>query len=72
MRKFKVRIITYVLESENKCLQIIGAVTFRGRANHYYKSSGSSYEQAEAMNQRALAGYEKVLEVDHPDTLTSV
>ena len=24
MRKFKVHIITYVLESENKCLQIIG------------------------------------------------
>ena len=24
MRKFKVRIITYVLKSENECLQIIG------------------------------------------------
>ena len=48
------------------------AVTFRGRANHYYKSSGSSYEQAESMNRRALAGYKKVLGVDHPNILTSV
>jgi Tetratricopeptide repeat len=30
------------------------------------------YEQAEEMNRRALAGYEKVLGVDHPETLTSV
>jgi hypothetical protein len=30
------------------------------------------YEQAEEMNRRALAGREKVLGVDHPDTLTSV
>jgi tetratricopeptide (TPR) repeat protein len=30
------------------------------------------YEEAEEMNRRALAGSEKVLRVDHPDTLTSV
>jgi hypothetical protein len=30
------------------------------------------YEKAEEMNQRALAGYEKVLGLDHPNTLTSV
>jgi hypothetical protein len=32
----------------------------------------AEYEQAEEMNQRVLAGREKVLGVDHPDTLTSV
>jgi Tetratricopeptide repeat len=30
------------------------------------------YEQVEAMNRWALAGYEKVLGVDHPAKLTSV
>jgi tetratricopeptide (TPR) repeat protein len=30
------------------------------------------YEEAEVIDRRALAGYEKVLGVDHPDTLTSV
>jgi hypothetical protein len=30
------------------------------------------YEAAEEMNRRALAGYEKVLGVEHPSTLTSV
>ena len=30
------------------------------------------YTEAEEMNRRALAGYEKVLRVDYPDTLTSV
>jgi hypothetical protein len=30
------------------------------------------YEQAEEMNRRALVGREKVLGVDHPDTLTRV
>jgi Tetratricopeptide repeat len=29
------------------------------------------YEEAEEMHPRAVAGYEKVLGVDHPDTLTS-
>ena len=30
------------------------------------------YDDAEKMNRRALEGYEKVLEQDHPDTLMSV
>jgi hypothetical protein len=30
------------------------------------------YKQAEAMNQRALTGYEKALGVDHPSTLIRV
>jgi hypothetical protein len=30
------------------------------------------YEVTEEMNRRALAGREKVLGVEHPDTLTSV
>lgn len=30
------------------------------------------YEAAEEMSRRALAGYEKVLGVEHPSTLTSV
>jgi hypothetical protein len=30
------------------------------------------YEESEALNRRALAGYEKALGVDHPSTLTSV
>jgi tetratricopeptide (TPR) repeat protein len=30
------------------------------------------YEEAEQLNRRALAGYEKVLGVDHPTTLTSL
>jgi hypothetical protein len=29
------------------------------------------HEEAEAMNRRALDGYEKVLGKEHPDTLTS-
>jgi hypothetical protein len=30
------------------------------------------YEEAEAMHRHALRGYEKVIEAEHPDTLTSV
>jgi hypothetical protein len=30
------------------------------------------YEAAKEMNRRALAGREKALDVEHPDTLTSV
>jgi tetratricopeptide (TPR) repeat protein len=35
-------------------------------------SRQGTYEEAESMHRRALEGYEKVLGVEHPDTLTSV
>jgi tetratricopeptide (TPR) repeat protein len=35
-------------------------------------SSQGKYDEAEAMQRRALEGYEKVLGRGHPDTLTSV
>jgi hypothetical protein len=34
--------------------------------------SQGKYEEAEAMNRQTLAGYEKMLGPEHPDTLTSV
>ena len=35
-------------------------------------SRQGKYNEAEGMSRRALAGSEKVLGMDHPDTLTSV
>jgi nucleoside phosphorylase len=50
----------------------IGTGFHDGRSAASVLQDQGKYEAAEEMNRRAMAGCEKVLGVDHPDTLTSV
>jgi Tetratricopeptide repeat len=60
------------LEAREEIFNLNDAATFESMSILALVLRDQGYEQAEEMGRRALAGQGKVLEVDHPDALTSV
>uniref|UniRef100_A0A093V5K8 Kinesin light chain n=1 Tax=Talaromyces marneffei PM1 TaxID=1077442 RepID=A0A093V5K8_TALMA len=62
-----------IIEAEKMAVNVMKATKEKLGSEHEstLSSTNMKYKEAEAMNRQALAGFEKVLGVDHPDTLTS-